>query len=133
MWPRINGLRTLGLGSPGPMRDRLNALVLCGGKSATAGLWKVEYEPEGEELDAVGERQVMLATDGTPAAVIEVTRVETYRFADVPWEFADAEGEGFESIEYWKSGHRAYYGQQGVSVEDADLVVCVWFKLVGSA
>ena len=113
------------------MRDRLTALALSGHKRATAGLWKVEYEAEGEELDWVGERQVMLASDGSPAGVVEVTRIESYRFADVPWEFADAEGEGFTSIEDWRRGHRQYYGRKGVSVEDDDVMVCVWFEVVG--
>jgi uncharacterized protein YhfF len=38
MWARVNELRTLGLGTPGDMRADLNALVLAGTKTATAGL-----------------------------------------------------------------------------------------------
>ena len=67
------------------MRDRLNHLVLTGTKVATAGLWKVEYEPEGE---------------------------------------------GFDDIEDWREGHRAYYGPTGVAVDDDDQVICVWFEVV---
>jgi uncharacterized protein YhfF len=57
------------------MRDRLNALVLSGSKTATAGLWRAEYEPEGEDVERVGERQVILDSRGAPAAVVEITRV----------------------------------------------------------
>jgi uncharacterized protein YhfF len=70
------------------MRDRLNALVMSGTKTATAGLWLAEYEPQGEEIDRVGERQVVVDSSGGPAALVEITRVERYRLIDVPWEFA---------------------------------------------
>jgi uncharacterized protein YhfF len=130
MWARVNGLRALGLGTPGEMRDRLNALVMSGTKTATAGLWRAEYEPEGEEIDRVGERQVALDSSGAPAALVEITRVERYRFIDVPWEFASAEGEGFRSIEDWRQGHASYYAQQGFSIQDDDLMVCAWLRMV---
>jgi uncharacterized protein YhfF len=112
------------------MRDRLNALVMSGAKTATAGLWIAEYEPEGEEIDWVGERQVVLDSSGAPAAVVEISRVERYRFIDVPWEFALAEGEGFECIEDWRQGHVSYYAKRGFSVQHDDLMVCVWFQMV---
>jgi uncharacterized protein YhfF len=106
---------------------------MSGTKAATAGLWAVEYELEGEEIDRVGERQVILDSSGAPAAVVEITRVERYRFIDVPWEFALAEGEGFKSIADWRQGHVSYYAQQGFSIQGDDLTVCVWFRLVGPA
>ena len=133
MWPRLNGLRAFGLGTPGEMRDRLNALVLSGTKTATAGRWLAEYEAEGEEIDRVGERQVMLDSSGAPVALVEITRVERYRFVDVPWEFALAEGEGFKSIEDWRQRHASYYRRQGFSIQDDDLMVCVWLRMVAPA
>jgi uncharacterized protein YhfF len=130
MWPQVDGMRAFGLGTPGEMRDRLNALTLAGTKRATAGLWKHEYEPDGESVDEVGEHQVLLDSDDRALAVVEVTRVESHRFADVPWEFADAEGEGFQSIEDWRDGHRSFYAGQGVEVDDDDRVICVWMRVV---
>jgi uncharacterized protein YhfF len=50
-WPRIDGLRTLELGTPGEMRARLTSYVLDGDKRGTAGLL-AEYAEEGEELSA---------------------------------------------------------------------------------
>ncbi|WP_242337741.1 hypothetical protein [Streptomyces formicae] len=35
MWPRVNGMRALELGTAGELRERLNALVLAGQKTAT--------------------------------------------------------------------------------------------------
>jgi uncharacterized protein YhfF len=112
------------------MQDRLNALVLAGEKVATAGLWRNEYVDEGESLEVVGERQILLGVQEQRLAVVEITRVETHPFVDVPWEFAAAEGEGFESIEHWRDGHRSFYANEGIAVGDNDLVVCVWFKVV---
>lgn len=129
MWPRVNGLRAFSFGTSGEMQDRLTALTLAGTKAATAGLWKTDYEAEGEALEEVGERQVLLHND-QPVALVEITRLETHRFADVPWEFADAEGEGFTSTEDWREGHRSFYERIGVEASDDDLVVCCWFKVV---
>jgi len=112
------------------MRDRLNALVLTGEKVATAGLWRVEYESGAEALDTVGERQVMLDSNGAPLALVEIVRVQVHPFCAVPWEFAESEGEGFESIEDWRCGHRSYYEHQGSVVVDDEPVVCCWFRVV---
>lgn len=111
------------------MRDRLNGLVLTGRKEATAGLWQQEYLDEVEALDTVGERQALLNSTGQAIAIIEITRVETCRFVDVRWELACAEGEGFHSIEHWRDGHRDYYATQGITINDDDRIVCVWFRL----
>jgi uncharacterized protein YhfF len=129
MWPRVDGLRAFCLGRTGEMRSRLNRLVFSGQKHATAGLWRHEYESEGEALDEVGERQVLLDNDSQPIAIVVVDRVEVHRFLDVPWEFALAEGEGFQSISDWREGHRSYYEREGITVTDHDDVVCVWFSL----
>ncbi len=112
------------------MQERLNSLVLAGDKQATAGLWNEDYVGEGEALDEVGERQALVDADGKALAILEVTRVERVRFADVTWEFADAEGEGFTSIEDWREGHREFWTEAGVAVDDDTEVVCIWFEVV---
>jgi uncharacterized protein YhfF len=112
------------------MRDRLNALVLRGDKVATAGLVRHDYDDGDEPIEVVGERQVMLDSTARPLALIEIVRVEVHPFSKVPWEFAASEGEGFESIEDWREGHRRYYARIGVEVVDDDAVVCTWFRLV---
>jgi uncharacterized protein YhfF len=112
------------------MRRRLTALALAGTKVATAGLWQQDYLDEGEAIEVVGERQVLFGDDHQVAAIIEITRVETHRFPDVPWEFAQSEGEGFDSIRHWREGHRSYYAKQGIDVDDSTSFVCVWFRLV---
>lgn len=127
-WPRAGGLRGLELGSPGPMRTWLNGLVLSGQKRATAGLLS-EYAEEGEEPEYIGERLALLDDHDHQLATIEVTRFEVHPFGEVPWEFAAAEGEGDTDIESWRAGHRRFWASEGVSVDDATLVACVWFAL----
>lgn len=130
MWPRVGELRAFGFAEPGEFRDHLTALALSGSKVATAGLWKHDYEPESEQIEAVGELQAVLDSNDEPCATVEITRVESHPFAQVPWEFAAAEGEGFVDIEHWRTGHREYYSEIGVDIEDDDHVVCVWFRIV---
>jgi uncharacterized protein YhfF len=104
--------------------------VLAGKKTATAGVWRVDYEPDQEEIEKVGERRVVLDSLEQPTAIIEVTRVESHPFLEVPWELAQDEGEGWDSIEDFRSGHRRYFEAMGVTLADSDLMVCVWFKVV---
>ncbi|MEU5829485.1 ASCH domain-containing protein [Micromonospora tulbaghiae] len=131
MWPRIGGLRALALGTPGELRTRLNTLVLSGVKTATAGLVQ-EYDDENEELEYVGERLVLVDDNDALVGVVEVTGVEVVRFADVPWDFARAEGEGDRSIEEWREGHGAYWARQGTPVSDDTRIVCLRFRLVST-
>jgi hemolysin III len=112
------------------MRQRLTALALAGTKVATAGLLQQDYVEEGEAIELVGERQALIGDDDQVAAIIEITRVETHRFLAVPWEFADAEGEGFRSIEHWREGHQSYYAQQAIDVDETTPFVCVWFRVL---
>ncbi|SBT50046.1 ASCH domain-containing protein [Micromonospora auratinigra] len=132
MWPRIGGLRTLELGTPGELRANLNALVLAGVKTATAGLLTDEYAAENEELEHVGERLVLVDDQGGLVGVVEVTGVEVVRFADVTWDFARSEGEGDRSIEEWREGHCGYWARVGFPVDDDTQVVCIRFRLVSA-
>ncbi len=111
MWPRVDDLRTLGLGTPGEMHAELNSLVLDGAKTATAGLL-AEYETEGEELERVGERLALVDDHDAPVGVVEVTAVSVVPFGQVPWDFADAEGEGYTSIEHWRDSHARFWAGQ---------------------
>ena len=62
-------------------------------------------------------------------AVVEITDVQVRRFADVPWDFAAAEGEGDEDLEQWRAGHRRYWAAQGTPVDDDTEVVCLHLVL----
>ncbi|MFB7473578.1 ASCH domain-containing protein [Kitasatospora sp. NPDC056184] len=130
MWPRVNGLRSMELGTPGAMRAELNALALAGRKTATTGLL-ADYAEEAEGLEYPGERLALIDDDGRLVGVIEITGVEVKPFAEVTWEHARAEGEGDASLEEWRAGHRGYWERLGARVEERTPVVCLAFRLAG--
>ncbi len=127
-FPKVGSLRSMELGTPGEMRRRLNDLVLYGAKRATAGLVS-EYEAQNETVEFPGERLVLVDDDLRAVATLVVTSADVVRFADVPWEFAQAEAEGDTSIEEWRDGHRRFWASEGTNVDDDMLVVLVRFAL----
>lgn len=132
-WPRVDGLRALGLGEPGPVRAELSALVLAGRKRATAGLLVADYRAEDEPLEVVGERLVLIDDDDRRLALVEVTDVRVVWFDEVTDDFARAEGEGFADREDWGRVHRAFWQRSGTTVDGDTEVVCLRFTLVSTA
>ncbi|MEV0822611.1 ASCH domain-containing protein [Nonomuraea rubra] len=108
----------------------LTDLALSGAKRATAGILPLDYEREGVEVEHFGEHLVLVDDAGARVAEIEITRVELTPFAEVGWEFADAEGEGYKSTAEWRETHRGYWAGLGYEVEDSTTVVCLWFRLI---
>lgn len=127
-FPVVGGLRSIEFGNPGESRRQLTDLVLYGGKRATAGMLS-EYAAEGEPVETVGERLVVLDDLGRKAGVIRITRVEVRRFADVPDEFALAEGEGDLTGDDFRRSHRPFWEAGGYAVTDDTLVVLLSFDL----
>lgn len=129
MWPRVGELRALELGTPGEMRTWLNGLVLSGHKRATAGLYQSDYVDEGEELEQPGERLALLDSAGAAIAEVEVVSAALVPLPEVTWEFADAEGEGFRSVDHWREVHTRFWTAGGAEVTDESVVTCVYFRL----
>jgi uncharacterized protein YhfF len=129
-WLRMHGLRTLELGTPGAMRRELTELVLAGVKRATAGLVTLDYEAEGEPLEHLGERLVLVDENGAAAGIIQITGLDVIPFAKVSDDFARAEGEGFAGHDDWAVAHRAFWTRAGEEIDDATPVVCVRFTLL---
>jgi uncharacterized protein YhfF len=125
----VDGLRSLEIGTPGTMRQRLNQLILDGRKRATAGLL-VDYVRENEELETEGDRLALVDDDGRRVATVVVTEVATVPFVEVPWSFAQAEGEGDESLEEWRHGHRRFWSEYGDRIEDQTPAVLIWFDVL---
>jgi uncharacterized protein YhfF len=130
MWGRIDGLRMIELGAPGDMRRQLTELTLSGVKTATAGLLELDYHAEDEPLEHIGERLALVGDSGDKVAELEVTDVRLVPFAEVGWDFAQAEGEGFTSVDHWRDAHRRYWAAEGHQVDDSSTVVCVRYRVV---
>lgn len=109
------------------LRRKLVEAVLRGAKTATAGL-QAEYELEGDALPRVGDRFLLHDYDEKPVAVVETTEVRVLRVADVDLAFARDEGEGFDTVEEWRSAHETFW--RGWEITDDTLVVAERFRLV---
>ncbi|MQY13244.1 hypothetical protein SRB5_33870 [Streptomyces sp. RB5] len=125
---------------PGPLRDRLVAAVLSGAKTSTTGL-RAEYDLPScdEELPVVGQRSAVVDSAGRRVAVLEITAVEVLRLADVGWEHARDEGEGYTTVAGWRAAHVAFWegpevreamGDPDFTVDDDTPVVAERFRMV---
>lgn len=136
----FRGMPAAGFAFPGPLRDRLTALVLDGTKTATAGL-VAGYIVEGAMIPRAGDREVVLDSDLRPVAVIETTRCEIATISTVSDQFARDEGEGFADAADWRAAHERFWASYleelrrdlrdpGFDLTDSTPVVCQWFRVV---
>jgi len=116
-------LESFAFGDSPQMADDLLAFVLSGAKTATC--WSVR---DGQQTE-VGKRMVVKDGAGRPRGVIETVSLEQIRFDQVPWSFAEAEGEGDTCLEDWRDGHRAYFTRNGGYAPDM-MLWCERFRLV---
>ena len=125
----VDGHRALEIGAPGPMRQRLNQLILDGHKRATAGLL-LDYVREDEELESEGELLSLVDDEDRRVATVRVEDVATVPFIEVPWAFAQAEAEGDETLEAWRDAHRRLWAVHGDVIDDFTPIVLIWFEVV---
>ena len=104
---------------PGPLRDQLVAAVLDGSKTSTTALL-IGYEIDQEDLPVVGLKEVVIDSAGIPVAVIEMTEVRQARLGEVDLLHAIDEGEGFTTIDQWRSDHEEFWHSQGLRDELKD-------------
>ena len=123
---------------PGPLRDQLVAAILDGSKTSTTTTLS-EYEIEQEELPVIGQREVVVDSDGKGVAVIETTEVRHARLADVDLQHVIDEGEGDTTVGQWREGHEHFWhsaelrnamGDPDFTVDDDTVLVLQRFKLV---
>lgn len=122
---------------PGPLRDKLVSAILSGQKTATSSL-KATYDSAGEPIPIPGRREIVIDSANQPVCVIEYTKVECLKIADISDEFIQAEGEGFTGKKQWLQAHKdfwessqyaAEYANQ-TAIDDDTLIVCEFFKLI---
>jgi uncharacterized protein YhfF len=124
-------------GGPGELRRELTALVQAGTKTATAALL-AEYEADGDEVPRAGTRSAVVDDDEQVVGVMVTQRLELLPLAEVFWEFADAEGEGFTDVDDWRTAHERFWNREVVprlrrvldpefALRDDTVVACEWF------
>jgi len=129
-FPVVNGLRGIEFGTKGAFREELNALVLSGKKKATAGTLEWDYKSQGERIETVGEKLAVLNSDGKHVATIQATKVAVVSFAEVPDDFALAEGEGDLSGDDFRESHLRYWSKIGLSINSQTQIVLLYFELI---
>ena len=116
-------LESFAFGDSPEMADQLLGFVLAGAKTATC--WSIR---DGQQTE-VGKRMIAKDGAGRPRAVLETVSLVQSRFDEVPWSFAEAEGEGDLNLDDWRNGHRAYFTRNGGFAPDM-LLWCERFRVV---
>ena len=93
------------------MADELVALVLAGTKRATAGLVS-DLTRQGLALPVPGDHWIALDGSGRPACVLRTTQVRVGPLDSVDASFAEDEGEGDRTVQWWREAHRRYFVRQ---------------------
>jgi len=104
--------------------NELAILVAFGVKKATC--WRYI---EGESLPELGELSVIQNAKQEDVCIVETTAVEIKSYNQVDEEFAELEGEGDKSLEYWRQAHKDFFTKEGFFEEEMQLV-CEQFKLI---
>lgn len=111
-----NDLPSIEFAFPGALRDSLIAAIQSGSKTSSSSLLR-EYEVSDEALPVVGHRGAVIDSNGEHVFVVETTAVEIVRLCDVPLEHALAEGEGYLTVEGWRSDHTQFWSSHVVRAE----------------
>jgi uncharacterized protein YhfF len=122
-----------GYGDSPELMDELIQLVLEGKKTATCGsLW--EWEAKSKLLPQVGDLWVEVDGSGQPVCITETVEVSIRKYNEVDVRFAQDEGEGDLSLDYWREAHRNYFSRVLKKIgrefsEDMPLV-CERFQMI---
>ena len=113
--------------------DECAELVVKGIKRATAtSLWW--FEKNNEILPKIGDQYIVTDWDGNAKAVIETIKIEQVSYNKITSEFAEIEGEGDKSLEYWKRVHKDYYTREmkpyNEQFDEKMIIVCEQFKAI---
>lgn len=120
-------------GNSSEMAPELAELVISGKKTATASLKSVnDIEPESAPVE--DGYSVVTDFEGNPMCIIQTTEIRHIPFNKVDAQFAFDEGEGDQSLEFWRHVHWSYFtkeaAEKGVDFDENSIICCECFKLV---
>jgi uncharacterized protein YhfF len=122
-----------GWGDSPEMADELGALIAQGTKTGTcSALW--EWEAEGNPIPEVGLITIALNGHDEPLCIVETVEVTLRNYNEVDAEFAHDEGEGDQSLKYWRKAHKNFFSRTLPKIgrefsEDMPLV-CERFRVI---
>ena len=122
-------------GNSSEMAQELAKLVISGKKIATASLVAVnELKPEIAPI--IYGYSVVTDFEDNPICVIQTTEIRHLPFDTVNAEFAFDEGEGDQTLEYWREVHWRYFLKEAkelnIEFNEKSLICCERFKLLYS-
>ena len=122
-----------GWGDSPEMADELGELIARGIKTATcSALW--EWEAEGKPIPHKGLITIVVNGGGNPLCIVETTEVTVRQYDEVDSDFAQAEGEGDFSLEYWREVHRDFFSRTlpkiGREFSEKMPLVCERFQVI---
>ena len=122
-------------GNTSEMARELAELVISGKKFATASLVEFnEKHPESAPID--NGLSVVTDFEGSPMCVIQTTEIRYLPFNKVDAQFAADEGEGDQTLEYWRKVHHQYFTKEAkdfnLEFNENSLIACERFKLLFS-
>lgn len=113
--------------------DELLTLVSEGKKRATAHM-QLDFERNGIRRREVGDYWVIVDSESQPRYLIRITDVDVRPFNQVEQSFAEREGEGDSSLDYWRKVHQEYFELQcaewGIPWSEDYPTVCEGFELL---
>ena len=120
-------------GNTQEMALELASLVMSGKKTATASLAEVnKLKPE--QAPIIDGCSVVTDLNGIPLCVIQTSEIAHLAFEDVGADFAADEGEGDQTLEYWRDAHWRYFTKEAAELDlDFDqrsIVCCERFRLL---
>lgn len=115
------------------MADELGDLIARDIKTATcSALW--DWEAEGKPIPEAGMVTIVIDGKGEPLCIVETTDVTIRNFNEVDSAFAQAEGEGDFSLEYWREAHKRFFSRTlpkiGKEFSEDMPLVCERFELI---
>ena len=125
--------QTWHFGNTPEMAGQLASLVIHGKKVATASLEAVnEIKPDEAPID--DGYSVITTYDGNPICVIQTVEIELVPFKEVDEQFAFDEGEGDQTLDYWRDVHNRYFtveaAELGLEFSKSSIICCERFRLV---
>lgn len=120
-------------GNSPEMAEELADLVIAGKKFATASLADVNNIKPQEAPVADG-YSVVTNFEGNPRCIIRTTEIVYTPFDEVGAQFAADEGEGDQSLEYWRRVHTEYFVREAAAMNidfnEKSIVCCERFRLL---
>lgn len=113
--------------------DRLASLCLAGIKTATSSLYET-FALDEMKVPEEGDYSIILDSEEVPLFIIKDTKVDIKKFSEITAEFAEKEGEGDQSLDYWQKVHKKYFekkaAEYGIDFSEDSLILCEEFEVV---